>query len=209
MYAFWARTGRQRWSTGTSGSKFGFASGRFYSTPAVGFGRVFAGNTDSKVYSFGAKSGELAWSKSTGGYVYSSPAIANVEGLGPTVYIGSYDGNLYALDARTGSVRWTQKAGGRISGGVDGRRPRRLLRRPRLEVDVRRRRAHREDRLPPQRGAYNPVVSDGKRLYLTGYNSVTALDPSSSPASRPGAVLNRKFIVRALPRGSNGWREPD
>jgi hypothetical protein len=27
------------------------------------------------------------------------------------------------------------------------------------------------------RGAYNPVVSDGKRLYLTGYASVTALDP--------------------------------
>ena len=44
----------QRWSTGTSGSKFGFASGRFYSTPAVGFGRVYAGNTDGKVYSFGA-----------------------------------------------------------------------------------------------------------------------------------------------------------
>ena len=101
------------------GSKFGFAAGRFYSTPAVGFGRVFAGNTDGKVYSFGAKTGELAWSKSTGGYVYSSPAIVNVAGIGPTVYIGSYDGNLYALDARTGSMRWSHAgAAGRISGGV-------------------------------------------------------------------------------------------
>ena len=27
------------------------------------------------------------------------------------------------------------------------------------------------------RGAYNPVVSDGKRIYMTGYASVTALDP--------------------------------
>ena len=27
------------------------------------------------------------------------------------------------------------------------------------------------------RGYYNPVVSDGKRLYMTGYASVTALDP--------------------------------
>jgi len=177
MYAVWMRSGRQRWSSGTSGSKFGFAAGNFYSTPAVAFGRVYAGNTDSKVYSFGAKNGTLAWSKSTGGYVYSSPAVANVPGTKPTVYIGSYDGNLYALDARTGSTRWTHRGGGRISGGptvignivyfadldskstfgVDARTGNRVFRR--------------------SRGAYNPVVSDGKRLYLTGYASVTALDP--------------------------------
>ena len=53
----------------------------------------------------------------TGGYVYSSPAVANRAGHRPTVYIGSYDGNLYALDARTGSMRWTARGGGRISGG--------------------------------------------------------------------------------------------
>ena len=27
------------------------------------------------------------------------------------------------------------------------------------------------------RGAYNPVVSDGRRIYLTGYSSLTALEP--------------------------------
>jgi outer membrane protein assembly factor BamB len=184
MYAFWARTGRQRWSTGTAGSKFGFASGRFYSTPAAGFGRVFAGNTDGKVYSFGAKSGELAWSKSTGGYVYSSPAIVNVEGLGPTVYIGSYDGNLYALDARTGSTRWTQRAGGRISGGVSvvGRVVyyADLDSKSTFGANVRTGKIvfHRN------RGIYNPVTSDGRRLYLTGYNTVTALDPIK-PKQRP------------------------
>jgi outer membrane protein assembly factor BamB len=177
MYAVWARTGRQRWSTGTSGSKFGFASGRFYSTPAVGFGRVYAGNTDGKVYSFGAQTGELAWSKSTGGYVYSSPAIADVPGTKPSVYIGSYDGTMYALDARTGSTRWTTKGGGRISGGVtvvgkvayfaD------LDSKSTFGIDVRSgsRVFHRS------RGAYNPVVSDGRRLYVTGYASITALDP--------------------------------
>jgi hypothetical protein len=26
-------------------------------------------------------------------------------------------------------------------------------------------------------GAYNPVVSDGKSIYLTGYNTITALEP--------------------------------
>jgi outer membrane protein assembly factor BamB len=177
MYAVWARTGRERWSTGTSGSKFGFASGRFYSTPAVGFNRVYAGNTDGKVYSFGAKTGELAWSKSTGGYVYSSPAIAEVPGTNPSVYVGSYDGTMYALDARTGSVRWSTRGGGRISGGVtvvgkiayfaD------LDSKSTYGVDVRNgtRVFHRS------RGAYNPVVSDGRRIYLTGYASLTALEP--------------------------------
>jgi outer membrane protein assembly factor BamB len=177
MYAYWARTGRQRWSTGTSGSKFGFASGRFYGTPAVGFGRVFAGNADSKVYSFGAKSGDLAWSKSTGGYVYSSAAIANIAGLGPTVYIGSYDGSLYALDARTGSTRWTQKAGGRISGGIS------IVGNVVYYADLDSKSTFganaRTGKIVFHRkgGAYNPVVSDGKKIYLTGYNTITALEP--------------------------------
>jgi outer membrane protein assembly factor BamB len=178
MYALWAKTGRERWSTGTSGSKFGFAAGQFYSTPAVGFGRVFAGNTDGKVYSFGAKTGELAWSKSTSGYVYSSPAIVNVARLGPTVYAGSYDGTLYALDARTGSTRWTAKPGGRISGGVTviGRVAywSDLDSKSTFGADVR------SGKLVFRRrgGAYNPVVSDGKSIYLTGYNTVAALEPA-------------------------------
>ncbi len=177
MHAVWAKSGAKRWTTGTSGARLGFSSGRFYSTPAVAFGRVYAGNTDSKVYSWGAKSGELAWSHSTGGFVYSSPATASYPKVGPTVYIGSYDGNMYALDARSGSTRWSARAGGRISGGVsiignvayfadldskatygvDGRTGKRVFRFP--------------------RGAYNPVVSDGQRIYLTGYGSVTALEP--------------------------------
>jgi outer membrane protein assembly factor BamB len=177
MYAFSAKTGRERWSTGTAGSAFGFASGRFYSTPAVGFGRVFAGNTDSKVYSFGAKSGELAWSRSTGGYVYSSPAIVNVQGLGPTVYIGSYDGTLYALDARTGATRWTQEAAGRISGGVS------VVGRIAYYADLDSKSTFGADVRTGKivfrrsRGMYNPVTSDGRRIYLTGYNSITAYDP--------------------------------
>jgi outer membrane protein assembly factor BamB len=177
MYAVWARTGRGRWSSGTSGRTFGLAAGNFYSTPAVDFGRVYAGNTDGKVYSFSAKSGELAWSKSTGGYVYSSPAVANVEGTRPSVYVGSYDGNLYALDARTGSVRWTARAGGRISGGpvVIGK----IVYFADLDSD----RTYGvgfgtgKRIFSIGRGEYNPVISDGKRLYVTGHSTVTALKP--------------------------------
>lgn len=177
MYAVWARNGRERWSKGTSGLRLGLSAGNFYSTPAVAFGRVYAGNTDGKVYSFSARSGELAWSKSTGGYVYSSPAAADAAGTQPSVYVGSYDGNLYALDARTGAVRWTAAAGGRISGGptvvgdivfvanIDSKNT--------YGFGVR----NGTRRFHFRRGAYNPVVSDGSRIYLVGYGSVTALEP--------------------------------
>src|ERR1035437_8908520 len=43
----------------------------------------------------------LHWSYQTGGYVWSSPAVAN--GI---VYFGSYDNNLYALNASTGVLLW-------------------------------------------------------------------------------------------------------
>src|SRR5204862_5289239 len=65
--------------------------GQFYSSPAVAFGRVYMGNTDGRVYSFGARTGTLAWATSTGAYVYASPAVADLPALGPTVYIGSYE----------------------------------------------------------------------------------------------------------------------
>ena len=79
---------------------------------------MYIGNTDSNVYSFSAAIGKLAWRTGTGGYVYASSAVAQVEGGKPTVYVGSYDGNFYALDARSGKVRWKYKAPGRISGAA-------------------------------------------------------------------------------------------
>ena len=44
---------------------------------------------------------KLKWKYLTGGWVLSSPAVA--DGI---VYVGSQDGNLYALDARTGAKVW-------------------------------------------------------------------------------------------------------
>ena len=96
----------------------GSARGNFYSTPAVAYGRVYIGNTDGRIYSFSAAGGKLAWSKSTGGYVYASPAVAQVPGGRPLVYAGSYSGRFYALDARSGAVRWSRGGNGRISGGA-------------------------------------------------------------------------------------------
>jgi outer membrane protein assembly factor BamB len=177
VHAVRASGGGQVWRSSTSGARFGFGSGNFYATPAVAYGRVFIGNTDGKVYSFSADSGRLGWSKGTGSYVYAGAAVENVRKVGPTVFVGSYDGTFYALNARTGGVRWSYSSGGQISGaptvigdvvyfstinttstfGLSTRSGRRVFFR--------------------DSGAYNPMISDGKRLYWTGYESVSALVP--------------------------------
>ena len=117
MNAVDARTGELKWQSGSLGPGFG-ASGEFYSTPAVAFGRVYAGNNDGRVYSFDLDDGTLAWTYSTGGYVYSGPAVANTRHTPPTVYIGSFDGNIYALNAKNGEPRWIHSAGGQVIGSL-------------------------------------------------------------------------------------------
>jgi outer membrane protein assembly factor BamB len=177
-YAVSAATGRQIWAVNTSGADFGFGSGNFYSSPAVAFGRVYMGNTDGRVYSFASKTGQLAWATGTGAYVYASPAVADIRGLGPTVYLGSYDGNFYAFDARSGAVRWRHPAGGKISGSAtivgnvvyysD------LGTRTSAGLDVHTGRqvfAFRD-------GAFNPVVcDDAGTIYLSGYSMLYQLLP--------------------------------
>lgn len=50
---------------------------------------------------------KLAWKYTTGGWVFSSPAVAN-----GVVYVGSKDGNVYALNANTGTELWSFPTGG-------------------------------------------------------------------------------------------------
>jgi outer membrane protein assembly factor BamB len=176
MNAVDAKTGKIRWQTSSLGQGFG-TSGEFYSTPALAFGRVYAGNNDDRVYSFDQSDGTLAWSYSTGGYVYSGPAVAQTAHTGPTVYIGSFDGNIYALNAKTGEPRWIRPAGGSVigsltaignivyaaeftNGSTDG-----------YAMKTGRRLFHYKT------GTYTPIVSDGRRLYLVGYSSINALQP--------------------------------
>jgi outer membrane protein assembly factor BamB len=114
VYAIRQADGGEVWNTGTKSGAFGFRSGQFYSTAAVAYGRVFIGNTDGRMYSFASSNGKLAWAKATGGYVYSSPAVAQVPGGKPTVYFGSYSGTFYALDARNGKPLWSFYTGAGI-----------------------------------------------------------------------------------------------
>ena len=147
MNAVDARTGKLKWQSGSLGPGFG-GTGEFYSTPAVAFGRVYAGNNDSRVYSFDISDGELAWSYSTGGYAYSGPAVASTRHTGPTVYIGSFDGNVYALNAKTGEPRWIESAGGPVIGSLTAVGEHRLRGRVRRHLDHRLRDEDRPPGLP-------------------------------------------------------------
>jgi outer membrane protein assembly factor BamB len=187
MNAVDAKTGKLIWQSGSLGQGFG-TSGQFYSTPAVAYGRVYAGNNDDRVYSYDIKDGALAWSYSTGGYAYSGPTVANTRHSPPTVYIGSFDGNVYALDAKDGHVRWSRSAGGQVVGSLSAvgevvyvaeftnNATNGFMMRSGRQV------------FHYSRGTYSPVISDGRRLYLTGYSSITALQPYKHRAAVARAV---------------------
>ena len=175
VQAIRASDGKLVWKSGAARGLV--RSGNFYATAAVAFGRVYIGSTDGRVYSFSSANGELAWAHQTGGYVYSSAAVKNVPGLGPTVFVGSYDGTFYALDARSGDVRWTHRAGGRISGSptVIGGTVYFANLASRTTIGLNTRTGKVRFRRKP--GSFDPMVSDGQRLYMTGSFSLTALEP--------------------------------
>jgi outer membrane protein assembly factor BamB len=187
VYAISRSSGHQVWHTGTSGANFGLSAGNFYATPSVAYGRVYIGNTDGNMYSFSADSGKLAWRRGTGSYVYSSAAVGQVPGGQPTIYFGSYDGTFYALDARSGATRWAYRDGGKISGGASliggivyysnwGKRD---------TSGLSARNGHRVWHV--DRGAFNPIVSDGQNLYFVGFGSVARLEPLSVAEERKRA----------------------
>jgi outer membrane protein assembly factor BamB len=175
IQALSARTGRRLWSSGSGGALLG--SGTFYSTAAVMYGRAFLGNTDGRVYAYDASSGHLDWAVQTGAYVYASPAVANAPGLGPTIYVGSYDGTFYALNARSGHVEWRFHPGGRISGSAT------IVGRVVYFADLAHHRTYglgiSTGRVVFQMptGSFDPVISDGQDIYLTGYTGLYGLAP--------------------------------
>ncbi|HTX30042.1 MAG TPA: PQQ-binding-like beta-propeller repeat protein [Solirubrobacteraceae bacterium] len=186
-YALNPHTGRKIWAVNTTGADFGFGSGNFYSTPAVAFGRVYMGNTDGRVYSFGARTGTLAWATTTGSYVYASPAVADVPGLGPTVFEGSYDGYFYAFNARSGAIRWKHRAGGRISGSATilGSIVYFSVLGSKTTVGVEAATGKRVFFFGD--GAFNPIVADDSTVYLSGYTKLYEMLPAAA-AKAPSAA---------------------
>ncbi|MFL5906480.1 MAG: PQQ-binding-like beta-propeller repeat protein [Solirubrobacterales bacterium] len=182
LSAIRASDGSIKWQTGSQGTSFG-RTGQFYATAAVAFGRVYVGNTDGRMYSFDQQTGKLLWSHSTSNYVYAGAVAAQTADTPPTVYFGSYDGTFYALDARTGDERWTQPDLGSISGAAS------LIGDTVYVADLKTTSTYGFEASNGDKvfqytdGAYNPVISDGKQLYLTGYKTLYAFKPRQGQAT--------------------------
>jgi len=206
VHAVRARDGRKIWSRSAAG---GLRGGNFYATAAVAWGRVYIGATDGRAYSLSAKDGRIAWAHQTGRYVYSSAAVKNVPGRGPMVFFGSYDGVFYALDARSGKVRWTHRTGGRISGGatIVGDTVYTAVLDRDITVGMKVGSGKVVFRYPL--GAYDPIVSDGVNLYITGHHSLTALEPRRLYRKRQNAkqAVVRKKKTRAKALVAPAWPE--
>jgi outer membrane protein assembly factor BamB len=178
MSAVRINDGSVKWQSDSQGT--GVTAGDFYGTAAVAFGRVYAGSKDGRVYSFNRDTGEVAWSQTIGGEVYAGAVAADTPNTPPSVYFGSYGGStFYALDARDGSVRWSSDSGGSVIGAAS------LIGETVYVANLDKTEtfafnaANGEKVWSFKDGAYNPVISDGVRLYLTGYKTLYALKPRS------------------------------
>jgi outer membrane protein assembly factor BamB len=203
VQAIGERRGRRIWLASSEGAIFG--NGTFYSTAAVIYGRVYLGNTDGRVYAYDAGTGKLDWAVQTGAYVYASPAVTNAPGIGPTIYVGSYDGTFYALNARTGAISWRYDAGGKISGSatIIGRYVyfANLASHTTYGLGISTGRLA----FKIKTGSFDPVISDGRAIFLTGYTGLYALLPN---ATTTGATATRRRTPTPQRRGRKPSRSP-
>jgi outer membrane protein assembly factor BamB len=174
------------------------AGDSIYGTAAVAFGRVYAGDLSGGFHAWSERNGSQDWSTSTGGYVYSGATAAKAPGTPPTVYFGSYDGTVYALNAQTGSTRWSRSVDGPVSGAgsmIGG-----VFYAGDLKTTQTWGLRARDGRVVFQSrdGAYNPVISDGRLLYMTGYRVIYALRPSHG-RSRNGFAISGHDQARVAP----------
>jgi outer membrane protein assembly factor BamB len=170
---------------------------------------VYAGNADGRVYSFEQRTGDLAWSQSLSGYVYGAPAVADTPGTPPSVYIGSNGGTAYALDARDGGEIWSVDVGGEISGAGSVIGDVFYISDVDLDKTVGFDVASGESVYNIKRGEYNPMVSDGKRLYLTGYASITGLAPKSKKPKGTKSKKNKGRKKASSPPNPDGGAGKD
>jgi outer membrane protein assembly factor BamB len=190
VWALDADTGKRRWSTDTTNLPPG-GSGGFYSSPSVAFGHVYEARTDGVVYALDAQHGKLLWHFATSNSIYSSPAAAQVPGTRPTVYVGSYDHQLYALEADTGHKRWVFNVGGVVPGTPT------VVGKTVYVSSFQNKKTFGVDASTGKRvfewgsAGFTPVISDGVRVFLTGFQTIWAFD-----AKDPGEQKARSQTER-------------
>jgi len=97
------------------------------------------------------------------------------------VFIGGYDRTFYAFDAKSGNPERTYAAPGRISGAPT------LIGDVVYFADLDTKTTTGLDAKSGQQvfsfnaGIFNPMISDGKRVYLTGFGREFAFEPQKEP----------------------------
>src|SRR3954449_3687035 len=179
MSAVRISNGAIKWQSDSQGT--GVSAGSFYGTAAVAFGRVYAGSKDGRIYSFNRDTGDVAWSHTIGGEVYAGTAAADTPNSPPTVYFGTYGGTrFYALDARNGNERWSADVGGSVIGAAS------VIGNVVYVANLNTTETDGFDTANGKKvwsfkdGAYNPVISDGGNLFLTGYKTIYRLKPRTA-----------------------------
>jgi len=71
------------------------------SSPVLGFGNVYIGSTDGRLYALDQLDGKQIWVFNTEDDVEASPLL-----LDSTIYIGNLSGMFFALDAKNGRLIW-------------------------------------------------------------------------------------------------------
>ena len=179
VHAVDGASGQPRWETDTTTVAPG-GDGGFYSSPAIAFGRVFEARDDGTIYALDAETGKVDWHFVSSNAIYSSPAVADVPGTPPSVYVGSYDHQLYALDAESGRKRWVYNVGGPVPGTptVVGRTVYTSSFQTKRTIGLDARTG--EKVFGWGSAGYTPMVSDGERVFLTGFQTVWAFDAKRS-----------------------------
>lgn len=204
IWALDAHTGKRNWSTDTTHLPPG-GTGGFYSSPSVAFGKVYEARDDGTVYALDQATGKLAWNFATSNSIYSSPAAAQVPGTPPSVYVGSYDHQLYALDAATGQKRWVFNVGGVVPGTPT------VVGRTVYTSSFQNKKTFGVDAKTGKRvfewgsAGFTPVISDGERVYLTGFQTVWAFDARGAGESQaPTQSESGKAPANPSPNSTSG-----
>ena len=176
VHAISRADGHELWESSSAGTKLGperraASTGRRRSRTVASTSAASTASSTPSAPRTGGWPGATRPAATSTPHPRSPPSRASV----PTVYVGSFDGHLYAFDARTGSVRWRHDAGGRISGGpvVFGDLVffSNLGRKSTTALGA----ATGKRVWATRRGAFNPAISDGRRIYLNGYSSLFML----------------------------------
>ncbi len=114
----WDRFGRWVWRHILQSHHLGTPAADVLKTG--GPARVFGGSFDKRLRALDGKDGTLLWSFTAPSWIWSSPAVADLDGDGSKEVVFACDTaapgspNLFALDAAAGTLRWQAALGGHV-----------------------------------------------------------------------------------------------